>query len=166
MKLGKCLWCAMAPLYFAAMNPPGANAQAPSGTFEVGKFGDLVIGETQRLPTLFRRVERAAFPRDWPLTGDVAHIGCSLAQPQTTILIVIDSVPWALNDATRTWVRNDAPRLAVGSEKVPVIAGDAHEPWLAPLSEAESSPRNLAPLLDVARRMGCMARPATGIDKR
>jgi hypothetical protein len=124
--------------------------------------GDLLIGESQRFPTLFRRVERRALPGNWPLNTAYADIGCSLDRPQTSVVIIVDGIPWALNDATKSWVRSAAPRLMVGNKPVPVVAGDGHEPWLAALSEAESAPRSIVPLLEVARRMGCMARPVPG----
>lgn len=151
-----CATCTTMPAISATENVPA------SGSFEVGKFGDLVTDAGQRLPTLFRRIDKTAILHDWPLRSDAADIGCSLSRPQTSVIIVVDGTPWALNDATKAWVRAAAPSLMVGNESVHVVAGDEPEPWLAPLSATETSPRSLAPLLDVARRMGCMARPVPG----
>lgn len=112
---------------------------------------------TRFVPMTWQRVSRSEMGAAWPLTSDVALVGCSKDLPMFSVLLFVDGVPWALNGTTKGWARGDKYRLDVGGRPVVVRVGDGPEPWWA---VGESTPRkNIQPLFEVAERIGCLLPP-------
>lgn len=121
-------------------------------------FGSLIDSRGEAMQTLFRRVHRSGSSRDWPLRTDAADIGCVLSRPGSTVLIVVDGTPWALNDMTRQWVEAEHPKLELDGKTLPVRVAKGNPDWVAENPDLNGAKMPLAPLVDAARRMGCISR--------
>lgn len=125
----------------------------------LAEVGALWFGnpDEKHAPTLFRKVGRGAFGAAWPLLADEAMVGCNLDRPGHTVILLVADQPWALNGQTSDWVSENMAKVIVGGEKKWVHSGRVPDNWRAPVPDLEGAYMSLTPLLEVARRMGCLA---------
>jgi hypothetical protein len=129
----------------------------------VGRPGPLKLGalfaepETRKpKATVFRFLERSVFGSQWPLISDTAYIGCARPLPRVTVIVVLDGKAWAVNSESKSWFKDNSSELEVGGEKIAVNVGPQQEPWLADNPEFPGTQKSVAPLLDIAKHMGCL----------
>jgi hypothetical protein len=148
-------WCLPLPVTRAAAEEQPAIRR--SGV--LAEVGALWFGnpEAEEAPTLFRKVGRGAFGATWPLLADEAMVGCNLDRPGHTVILVVAGQPWALNGQTSDWVSENMAKLTVAGEKHWIHSGRVPDNWRAPVPDLEGAYMSLTPLLEVARRMGCLA---------
>ena len=102
----------------------------------------------------WRQVKRTDFGDAWPLTVDNASVGCSEEIKASTVIIVINNEPWALNGTTKGAASGG--RLTVMVKGVETIVKTSNQPeWWWALGE-DSPRKNIRPMLDVAEQMGCL----------
>ena len=134
----------------------------------VGPPGPLVVGplyETVRSgppqQTVFRFVEGASIGPTWPLVVDTAYVGCARNQPRVSVLLVIDGQPWTLNAESAGWFTANPAELEVGGSRKSIKISRVSEPWMAGDPEFDpSSTKSLAPLILIAKRLGCLPKSA------
>lgn len=121
------------------------------------RLGGLYItGKIEPEATVFRFVEQVGFASRWPLAAAYAYVGCARLLPRATVVIVVNGTAWALNPETKTWLKSNKAELEIDGHKGSVNAGDQREPWLSDDPEFPGTQLSTAPLLDIAKRLGCL----------
>ncbi|MEQ1697470.1 MAG: hypothetical protein ABL901_16680 [Hyphomicrobiaceae bacterium] len=153
-----CL-CALAVIVFVTPVAP----QEITGPVGPLRLGALTIGSnaTDQNSTVFRFVERSHLGNRWPLVAGSAYVGCAQSLPRVSVLVVADGVPWAFNAESKAWMMANKAVLDVNGQQVAVNVAGSHEPWLADDAEFPGTQMSAAPLLDIAKRLGCLPKPGS-----
>ncbi len=135
-----------------------SNAQPLSQAGEIVPpgFGSFAGGDGVR-PGNFRLAKQQAFGDRWPLVAAEAYVGCVLGDGEGTLVIVVDGVPWALSGAAKERLRARPFKLDISGAAKDIQVASGPAPWQLLDKELGNVPKTMTPIVEVARRMGCLS---------
>lgn len=139
-----------------------AHAQETVGVPGPLRFGPLFEVGSDHPPeqTVFRHIESAAFGTNWPIVPADAYVGCARNRPRSSVLVIVDGVPWTLNPETRSAVEKQPQDLELDGQRVRVRPSNGDEAWIMdnPDPDLAGSKASLVGFLNLAQRLGCLPR--------